>query len=54
MINELCDVKFEADAVDRIVEESKGKVRKLISLIHKVEAVARAHQLKSVGAKDFK
>ena len=54
MVGELADVKIEPDAVDRIAVESEGKIRKIITMIHRAEATARAHQLKSVGAKDFK
>lgn len=54
MINQVTEVKFEADAIERIAEESQGRIREIIKLIHRAEITARANKLKTVGAKDFR
>jgi DNA transposition AAA+ family ATPase len=51
---EFSDVKFEADAIDKIVLDGEGKFRRVLTMIHKAERVARASALKTVGAKDLR
>jgi DNA transposition AAA+ family ATPase len=54
MINEVSDVRFESDAIDKITKDSEGKIRRIISTIHKAEAIARANRAKTIGAKDLR
>jgi len=54
MANELSEVQFSEDAIDRIALESEGKIRKIIALVHRAEYAARANKSKTITAKDFK
>jgi DNA transposition AAA+ family ATPase len=47
MVEELSDMQFEDDAIERIAEESQGKIREIIKIIHKAEAAARANRIKN-------
>jgi len=52
--SEFSEVKFEADAIEKIVLESEGKFRRILTMIHKVERIARINQIKSIGAKEIR
>lgn len=54
MAKELSDVIFEADVIDKIVDESEGKIRKILALMHRGEYVANKNRLKSVSIRDLK
>lgn len=54
MVRALSEVPFDPDAIDRIAQESEGKIRKVIVLIHRAEQLARAGRRQSIGAKDLK
>jgi len=54
MTKELSDVAFDEDAIDKIVTESEGKIRRILALIHRAEYIAGRNRLKSVSAKDLK
>ena len=54
MIKELSDVAFDEDAIDNIVTQSEGKIRRIMALIHRAEYVASRNRLKSISAKDLK
>lgn len=54
MAKELSEVTFEDDAIDKIVAESEGKIRKVLAFIHRAEYVARGSRTKSISAKDLK
>jgi len=53
-VGEVSDVKFQQDAVERISNESSGKISEIITMIHMAEAVAIRNESKTIGAKDFK
>jgi len=53
IIGELSDSKFEGDAVEKITQESGGRFRPIMSLIHAAEERARVNQLRSIGVKDL-
>lgn len=54
MAEEVSDVRFEDDAIDRITNDSQGRIREIIKLMHRAEGAARQNKMKSIGAKDFK
>lgn len=54
MVKELSNINFGEDAIDKIVELSEGKIRRVLSLIHRAEYVAQVNKVKSVTAKDVK
>lgn len=47
MVDELSDMQFEDDAIERITGESQGKIREIIKIIHKTEAAGRANRIKN-------
>ena len=51
---EFSEVKFEPDAIERIAAESEGKFRRILTMIHKAERVAKVNQVKSIGAKEIR
>ena len=51
---EVSEVRFEQDAIEKITQDSEGKIRKVVSLIHDAEDIAERLQHKSVGAKDLR
>jgi len=54
MVRELSEVTFEEDAIEKMVVESEGRVRKLLALIHRAEYVARGNKMKSISARDLR
>ena len=54
MAKDLSEVTFEADAIDRIVDEGEGKIRKILALMHRGEYVAHKNRLKFVSVRDLK
>lgn len=54
MTKELSDVVFDGDAIDKIVTESEGRIRRILALIHRSEYIAGRSRLKSISAKDLK
>lgn len=53
MCNQLSDLKFEPDAIERIAAESHGNTREIINMIHRAEIAAKASKIKVIGQKDF-
>ena len=53
MTRELSDVAFDEDAIDKIVAQSEGKIRRILALIHRAEYVASRNRLKSISVKDI-
>jgi len=53
MTKELSNVVFDGDAIDKIVTESGGTIRKILALIHRAEYIAGRDRLKSVSGKDL-
>jgi DNA transposition AAA+ family ATPase len=51
---EFCEIKFEADAIEKIVAESEGKFRRILTMIHKAERAAKLNPVKSIGAKEIR
>jgi DNA transposition AAA+ family ATPase len=54
MTKELSDVAFDEDAIDKIVTQSEGKIRRIMALIHRAEYIASRNRLKSISAEDLK
>jgi DNA transposition AAA+ family ATPase len=54
MVEELSEIRFEEDAIERISADSQGRIREIIKMIHRAEAAARANRIKIIGAKDFR
>ncbi len=54
MIKELSNINFDRDAIDKIVELSEGKIRRVLGLIHRMEYVAQNNRLKSISAKEIR
>jgi DNA transposition AAA+ family ATPase len=54
MTKELSDVAFDEDAIDKIVTQSEGKIRRIMALIHRGEYIASRNKLKSISARDLK
>jgi DNA helicase TIP49 (TBP-interacting protein) len=54
MTKELSDVAFDEDAIDKIVTQSEGKIRRIMALIHRAEYIASRNRLKSISARDLK
>ena len=54
MTKGLSDLAFDGDAIDKIVTESEGKIRRILALIHRAEYIAGKNRLKSVSAGDLK
>ncbi len=53
-LGEVSEIKYQDDAIERISNESNGKISEIITMIHRAEAVAKTNQAKNIGAKDFK
>lgn len=51
---EVSNIRFEQDAIEKITQDSEGKIRKVVSLIHDAEDIAEKLQHTSVGAKDLR
>lgn len=54
IIGELSDFRFENDAIEKITQDSGGRFRPIMSLIHAAEERAKMNGLRTVGAKDLK
>jgi len=54
MTKELSNVVFDGDAIDKIVTESGGTIRKILALMHRGEYVAHKNRLKFVSVRDLK
>jgi len=54
MAKELSEVQFSDDAIEWISNDSEGKIRKIIALIHRAEHMAKGSKNRTVEAKDFK
>jgi len=54
MVKELSEFQFSDDAIDRITNDSEGKVRKILALIHRAEYIARGSRSKTIEGKDLK
>ena len=54
MIKELSEFQFSDDAIDRITNESEGKVRKILALIHRAEYIARGSRSNIIEGKDLR
>jgi DNA transposition AAA+ family ATPase len=54
MAKDLSEVTFEADAIDKIVDESGGGIRRILALLHRGEYVAHKNRLKFVSVRDLK
>jgi DNA transposition AAA+ family ATPase len=54
MVKELSDLQFSNDAIDQIVSNSEGKIRKILALIHRAEYIARGSKNKVIGSKDIR
>jgi DNA transposition AAA+ family ATPase len=54
MVKELSNINFDRDAIDKIVELSEGKIRRVLGLIHRMEYIAQNNRLKSISAKDVR
>jgi DNA transposition AAA+ family ATPase len=54
MTKELSDVAFDEDAIDKIVTQSEGKIRRIMALIHRAEYIASRNRLKSISGKDLR
>ena len=53
-LNEVSDVKYQDDAIERIAADSDGKISEIIAMIHRAEAVARTNQVKSIKVGNFR
>ena len=53
VVGELSDFRFENDAIEKITQESDGRIRPIMSLVHAAENTAKINQLKTITAKDF-
>lgn len=53
-LEEMSEIKYQADAVEQIARESNGKISDIITMIHHSENWAKRNNEKSVGAKDLK
>ncbi len=54
MTKELSEFQFSDDAIDRIISDSEGKIRKVLALIHRAEYVARGSKNRTIEAKDLR
>jgi DNA transposition AAA+ family ATPase len=54
MTKTLSEVGFTGDAIEEIVTKSEGKIRKIITLVHRAEQIARINGLKSISARDLR
>ncbi|MBM4305720.1 MAG: ATP-binding protein [Deltaproteobacteria bacterium] len=54
IISELSNIPFNEEAVDKVVEVSEGKIRKVLALIHRCEYIGQNNRLKSISAKDIR
>jgi len=54
MAEELSEVQFSDDAIEWISNDSEGKIRKIIALIHRSEHMAKGSKGRTIEAKDFK
>ncbi len=52
-IKKVSDVKFESEAIDRVLNESGGKISEIITLIHRAEAISRTNPDKPIGVKEI-
>jgi DNA transposition AAA+ family ATPase len=54
MTAELSEIHFEEDAIERISADTQGKIRSIIKMVHRAEAIARANKIKSIESRDFR
>lgn len=54
MVKELSEVQFSDDAIERIVTDSEGKIRKILALIHRAEYIARGSKIKIIEATNLR
>ena len=54
IIGELSDSKFENDAIEKIAEDSGGRFRPIMNLIHAAEERAKMNGLRTLGAADLR
>jgi DNA transposition AAA+ family ATPase len=54
LIGELSEYRFSEDAIEKITEESGGRIRPIMSLINRAEDVAKIGQLKTIRAGDLR
>lgn len=53
MIEQVSDVKFEADAITRLAAETSGKISDIINVIHRAEGIARTRSQSVIEEKDL-
>jgi DNA transposition AAA+ family ATPase len=54
MTKELSDVAFDEGAIDKVLAQSEGKIRRIMALLHRAEYIASRNKLKSISAKDLR
>ena len=54
LIGELSEYKFNDDAIEKITQDSGGRIRPIMNLINQAEEAARINELKAVTSKDLK
>jgi len=54
MIKELSDVSFDEDAIDKVLAQSEGKIRRIMALLHRAEYIASRNRLTLISAKDIR
>ena len=54
LIGELSEYRFSDDAIEKITQESDGRIRPIMNLINRAEDAAKIGQLKIITAKDLK
>lgn len=54
LIGELSEYRFNDDAIEKITQESGGRIRPIMNLINQAEDAARINQLRIIGVKDLR
>jgi DNA transposition AAA+ family ATPase len=54
MIRELSDIAFDVDAIDKVLAQSEGKIRRIMALLHRAEYIANRNRLKVISARDIR
>lgn len=54
LIGELSEYRFNDDAIEKIAQESGGRIRPIMNLINQAEDIAKISQLKTIRAEDLK
>lgn len=54
LVDELSEYQFDDDAIEKMTEESGGRIRPIMNLINRAEEAAKIGQLKAIARRDLR